>query len=75
MATGFGTISRAGKAISIHCAQGTLAVRTLKLSMAASGARAGGKALAAKATRSGEGVTLEFASPVSLSAGQTLTVA
>jgi uncharacterized protein (DUF608 family) len=74
-ASGFGTISRAGKTMTIHCAYGTLGMRKLKLSMAAQSARMGAKALTAKATKSGEGMTLEFASPVSLAAGQTLTIA
>ena len=75
MAPGFGTIRRAGKTIALHCAYGTLALRTLKLPMAAAEARIGTKVVAAKATKSGAGVTLEFVSPVLLGAGQTLTVA
>ena len=73
-ASGFGTISRTGKRMSIHCAYGTLGLRRLKLPMAAGAARIGAKPLAAHATKDGEGVKLEFSSPVSLGAGQTLTI-
>ncbi len=74
-AWGFGTIGRAGKTLSIHCAHGALGMRALKLSMVVQGARIGAKALAAKAIKTGQGVTLEFAGPLVLKAGETLTVA
>ena len=75
MAQGFGTIGRAGRTMTIRCAHGTLGLRTLKLATAAAGARIGGKTLEAKAVKNGEGVTLQFESPVTLAAGQTLTIA
>ena len=67
---GFGTIGRAGRTISIRCAYGTLRLRKLKLAMAEAGARIGGKTLAAKVVKSGDGVTLEFESQVTLAAGR-----
>jgi uncharacterized protein (DUF608 family) len=73
-ASGFGTISRTGHTLSIHCAHGTLGLRALKLAMAAQSAHLGTKALATTTTKTGEGVTLEFASPVSLAANQTLSI-
>jgi uncharacterized protein (DUF608 family) len=73
-ASGFGTISRAGRTLSIHCAHGTLGLRTLKLAMVAQSAHIDAKPLAARPTRTGEGVTLEFAGPVTLAANQTLTI-
>jgi len=74
-ASGFGTISRSGRTLAIHCTHGTLEVKSLKLPAGAATARMGAQTLAARATKTGEGVTLEFAKPVSLGAGQTLTIA
>ena len=74
-ASGFGTLSRTGRTLSIHCAHGTLSLRALKLAMAAESAHIGSKPLTTRSTKTSEGVTLEFASPVSLAANQTLTIA
>ena len=73
-ASGFGTISRVGRTLSIHCASGTLGLKTLKLSMEARSARMGAQTLAAHTTKTSEGVTLEFLSPVTLAASQTLSI-
>jgi hypothetical protein len=50
-------------------------LRTLRLAMAAQSARLEGKTIATTVSKTDEGVTLEFASPVTLAAGQTLTIA
>ena len=72
--SGFGTISRTGQILSIHCAYGTLDLRTLKLQMNARSARMDGKTLVTRATKTGEGVTLEFSRTVSLTANRTLEI-
>ena len=74
-AKGFGTISRTGNMLAIRCTEGSLTLRTLLLATAAQSAQLGGKALAASVNKTAEGVTLEFANPVTLVAGQTLSIA
>ncbi len=74
-ASGFGTISRTGKTLAIHCVQGSLNLRVLRLSTPAQTARLGTKSLAVHATKTAEGVALEFSNPVSLAASQTLSIA
>ena len=74
-ASGFGTIARVGKTMSIRCAYGMLGFRKLKLATSAEGARMGTKALTAKSVKSSTGVTLEFGSAVNLGAGETLLIA
>ena len=73
-ASGFGTISRSGRTLSIHCASGTLNLKSLKLQMAAQSARMGALTLAISITTREGGAMLEFSTPLSLTAGQTLTV-
>ena len=74
-ATGFGTLSRNGQTLALECVEGSLGLRTLRLAMAAQSARLEGKTIATTVSKTDEGVTLEFASPVTLAAGQTLTIA
>lgn len=74
-AAGFGTIDRSGRTLSIHCTHGTLSLTTLKLSEAVQSARIGAMALTMHATKDRENVMLKFSTPVSLTAGQTLTIA
>jgi len=73
-ASGFGTISRTGRTLAVHCVHGTLSLRALKLAKAAESAHIGAKPLTTRSTKTSECVTLEFASPVSLAANQTLTI-
>lgn len=73
-ASGFGSIARAGRSLSIHCAHGTLEMSYLKLHMDARSARMGAHPLAIRIAKTGEGVTLEFSPMVSLGAGQTLSI-
>lgn len=75
MASGFGTMSRSGRTLDLHCAHGSLEIKTLHLPAGAASVRLGAQALAAHATQHGEGATLELAQPVRLAAGQTLTLA
>jgi uncharacterized protein (DUF608 family) len=74
-ASGFGTISLAGRALSIHCAYGTLELKTLKLRTAAHSAHIGSQALATSTKATESGATLEFLNPVTLKANQTLSIA
>lgn len=74
MASGFGTISRVGRTLSIHCAYGNLDLKSLKLPMAPQSARIGAQALAAQTVTTDQGATLEFSGTVSLTSNQTLTI-
>jgi uncharacterized protein (DUF608 family) len=74
-ASGFGSISRKGQALYLHCVQGTLQFKCLTLPAGARSARIGGHALALRTVKTAAGVTLEFSSRVSLTANQTLVVA
>lgn len=73
MASGFGTISRSGRALSIYCASGTLKLKSLKVPAAGS-ARIGTQELAVNISAADGGVTIEFSPPLLLNADQTLTV-
>ncbi len=73
-ASGFGTIGRTGRTLSIHCAEGALALQSLKLAFAPHSIRIGANALATRITTTADGATVEFAAPLSLSANQTLTI-
>jgi uncharacterized protein (DUF608 family) len=74
-ASGFGSISRKGQALYLHCVQGTLQFKRLTLPAGARSARIGGHTLALRTTKAANGVTLEFSTPVSLTANQTLVIA
>ena len=73
-ASGFGTIRRTGQMLSVHCAYGRLDLKTLKLPPGAHSARMGPESLAARTTTTGDGATLEFSTPVSLTANKTLEI-
>jgi uncharacterized protein (DUF608 family) len=75
-ASGFGKIGRAGQTLSVTCAAGKLTFGKLKVKLANAkpDVQLAGRALAGKATRQGAVTTIEFAQPVSIVAGQTLTV-
>jgi hypothetical protein len=74
MASGFGTVRRNGAEVSIQCAAGALALRRLRLSWGASTARLGEKTLQVRLSKTVKGVVLEFGAPISIAAGQTLTL-
>ncbi len=74
MASGFGTISRVGQRLEIECVEGSLGFRVLSLTMPAQFARLDGKILSVRMNKTDTSVTLEFASPVTLVAGQTLSI-
>ena len=73
-ASGFGSISRKGQTLSIHCAYGKLDVRSLKLRSDPKSIRIGGKTLATRTKKAGGEFTLEFSDPLSLAAEQTLSI-
>ncbi len=72
-ASGFGTIARRGQTLSIHCAFGRLEFKSLKLP-AAHSARIGTQHLVASTKRNGDGVTVEFSTPVTLAEKQTMEI-
>jgi uncharacterized protein (DUF608 family) len=74
---GFGKISRSGETLSVACSSGKLTFKKLQVKTAAAKPTVtlAGKALEATATKQGTVTTLEFAQPVSIEAGQTLTIA
>jgi hypothetical protein len=74
-ASGFGTIIRSAKFLSIHCASGSLEFKSLQLKMSAHSARIGTRALAAAITTTDDGSIFEFSKPVSLTSGQIFTAA
>jgi len=67
-------ISRTGQTLSIHCAYGELALKTLRLQIYARSARIDGQTLVTRTTKTGEGVTLEFSSTITLAASRTLEI-
>ncbi len=71
--SGFGTIRREGGALLIHCVYGTLELKSLKLPKAAQSVQLGSRTLTISATVVDDVVTIEFPTPVSLTANQTLT--
>ena len=73
-ASGFGTVRRAGGALRIHCAYGKLDLKRLMLNKAPQSARLGTRSLPIHVATTGEGTTVEFSTPFSLAADQTLTL-
>jgi glycogen debranching enzyme len=73
-ASGFGSVSRKGQTLSIHCAYGKLEVNSLKLRSGPQSIRIGAKTPATRTTKAAGGILLEFSSPLSLAAGQTLSI-
>jgi uncharacterized protein (DUF608 family) len=70
----FGTLRRTGKTLSLSCTSGTLEFQSLKLPLPTPTAKIATRTLLAR-TSTKDGITLlEFSTPVSLSAGQTLVV-
>jgi hypothetical protein len=75
-ASGFGKISRSRLTLSIFCASGSLTFKRLQVNLpgARPAVRLAGRALASQAARQGSVTVIEFTQPVSIEAGQTLTV-
>jgi uncharacterized protein (DUF608 family) len=73
-ASGFGTIMRAGRTMSIHCAEGTLELKSLKLQVVPQSIRIGSTGVANKITPASGGATVEFSPPVALTANRTLSI-
>lgn len=74
LAAGFGTISRVGSTLSLSCVYGTLSFKALKIRPGAKSVRLDGQGVAMRITEVQDGVSVEFASPVSLRANQTLEI-
>lgn len=77
MASGFGTIRRSGDTLSIRCSRGELKLRRLRVPWAVASAQLEGKegkVVEARVASGGEGTVLEFASPLTITAEQTLTI-
>jgi uncharacterized protein (DUF608 family) len=72
--SGFGTIVKAGRGLSIRCAYGQLDLKVLKLRMDAKSARIATRSLQTNMTKSTDGIAIEFSTPLSLTADQTLTI-
>ena len=73
-ASGFGTISRTGRALSIHCAYGVLELRYLKLRLAPLSIRVETSILAASIATAEDSAIVEFSTPISIRADQALTL-
>jgi len=73
-ASGFGVIRRTGRILSIHCAQGVLEFKSLKLATAPQSVRIGTRTLTTSVASTASGTMVEFSPPVSLAANQALTI-
>ena len=72
--SGFGTIARVGRTLSIHCVDGVLELQSLKLAAAPQSIRVGDRTLATRIASTANGATVELSAPYSLTANQTLTI-
>jgi len=73
-ASGFGTIRREGRSLSIYCAFGKLDLRTLKVPMAAKSARIDAQPLATSIILVEDGAAIEFSTLASIAASKTLVI-
>jgi hypothetical protein len=73
-ASGFGSISRTGRALSIHCAYGVLELKSLKVRLAPNSVRVGPRTLEASITTAEDSAIVEFSTPISIRTDQTLTL-
>jgi hypothetical protein len=62
-ASGFSTIFRKGRTLSIHCEAGALSLRYLKAETAVRSVRLAARVLNLHTTNTDDGVTLEFSRP------------
>lgn len=74
MTSGFGTISRSGRALEIHCTFGALEIRSIKLRGAPQSVLMGTRILKASIAPSEDMSVVEFSAPVTIGAAQTLTL-
>ncbi|MGD1086578.1 MAG: GH116 family glycosyl hydrolase, partial [Verrucomicrobiota bacterium] len=75
-AAGFGRLSRRSGVLGIDCVSGALKFKKLQVNLAKSNlkVRLSGKTIAATATRAGSLTTLEFPQPLTINAGDSLTI-
>jgi uncharacterized protein (DUF608 family) len=73
-ASGYGTIARAGRTLSIHCLSGTLELNAIRVWATARTIRIGGCTITTTTTASGRGVRIEFPTPILLVEDQTLEI-
>jgi hypothetical protein len=74
MSSGFGTIIRAGRVLSIRCESGRLDVRALRIAAAPAKVRVGSESRAFRAAPDGTVTRITFDSPFVLTAAQTLAI-
>jgi uncharacterized protein (DUF608 family) len=74
MTSGFGTISRSGRALEIHCTFGALEMRSIKLRGTPQSVHLGTRILKASITPSEDMSVVEFSAPATIGAAQTLTL-
>jgi len=74
--SGFGKLGRKGQTLSVACAAGKLTFKKLQVNLAnpKPAVLLAGRPVAGAATRQGAITTIEFAQPVTIETGQTLTV-
>lgn len=74
IASGFGTITRSGRRISLACTYGELELRALRLAAAPTSIRLAGQSLRFHPEADGPLARIAFDSPVRLTAAQALTI-
>lgn len=73
-ASGFGTLSRAGQALSLACVQGQLELGALKLRQQAKSVRLGGRTVPVTVTAAENGILHQLSSSVNVSASEKLEI-
>lgn len=74
MASGFGTITRSGRALTIHCSSGKLAFKSLTTGIEQPSARLKDKPLTAQTTKTGPHIRLTFPATITIGAGDSFTL-
>lgn len=76
MASGFGRVSRKGGVLTIDCRAGALEFKKLQINIPKKNpiVRLAGRVVAAEAIQESGSITLEFAQPLSIKAGQSCTI-
>jgi hypothetical protein len=75
IASGFGTLSRAGQTLSLSCAHGQLELGALRLRQHAESIRIGGRNLTSAASGAEGGVIHKFSKPVIVRDAEALQIA
>ncbi|HVH85083.1 MAG TPA: GH116 family glycosyl hydrolase, partial [Terriglobales bacterium] len=72
-ASGFGTVGRRAQMLSLHCAFGKISFAKVQVNLTSPSLKAKleGRALQSTQSAEGEVITIEFAQPISVQAGQT----